>query len=174
MKDPVIFLASVFFMVICTTDTLITKIPNSACILLALGAFFYHIITAGPHGFLTSLVGLLTGLALFLIPYSMGGMGAGDVKALSALGALLGPAATFQVFLYISLIGAIMAILQITLNGHLFQKATAWKNALLVSIGTGKYQLVIPDNSSEKLKFPYASAIAFGYFAFLVWGRLIN
>ncbi|MBW2186737.1 MAG: prepilin peptidase [Deltaproteobacteria bacterium] len=46
---------------------------------------------AGFSGFTTSVAGLVTGLLLLIIPYLMGGMGAGDVKALAALGALLGP-----------------------------------------------------------------------------------
>ncbi len=36
LTDPVIFLASAFFLIICTTDTLKTKIPNLACLILTL------------------------------------------------------------------------------------------------------------------------------------------
>ena len=44
----------------------------------------------GAAGLWTALLGLLAGFVLLLIPYLLGGMGAGDVKALAALGALLG------------------------------------------------------------------------------------
>lgn len=172
--DPFIFLASVFFMVICIMDTLKSKIPNFACLLMIIGAFFYHFITAGTHGVLTALLGLFTGFGLFIVPYCMGGMGAGDVKALASIGALLGPTGTFHVFLYTCLIGGVIALLQIVMDGHLLQKWIAWKNALLVLLGTGKFQHVIPDNFSEKLKFPYASAMAFGYFSFISWGGMIS
>ena len=40
------------------------------------------------HGFLFSGKGLLVGFLILLIPYLLGGMGAGDVKLMAAIGAI--------------------------------------------------------------------------------------
>ena len=88
--DLSIVAASVFFTLACTTDTFKSKIPNllNACLLVA--GITINTMTTGMHGFLLSLSGLALGIALLLLPYIMRGMGAGDVKAFGALGALMG------------------------------------------------------------------------------------
>jgi len=66
------------------------KIPNMVTyptMGLALG---YHFISNGLSGLAFSAGGLGLGIGLFIIPYLMGGMGAGDVKLMGAAGAVLG------------------------------------------------------------------------------------
>ena len=173
LVDPVIVLASVFFLVICATDTLKTKIPNLASLVLTISGFGYHFVTAGPTGLMVALMGLSAGFFLLIAPHLLGGVGAGDVKALAALGALLGSAAIFQVFLYTCMAGGILAIFHYVLERNLLQKITAWKNALLVTLSLRKMGHMLPANTEEKLRFPYAAAIAFGYFSFVTWGGII-
>lgn len=169
---PIVF-ASLFLFSICVTDTLYSKIPNLLILLLLLGGFIYHALQAGPAGLLTAFLGLLTGFALLLIPYMMGGMGAGDVKALAALGSLLGAGSILQVFLYMALIGGLMSVLHYAFNRNLFEKCRELLNALKLFLYTRNYGELKPNSQSESLRFPYAAAIAFGYFAYMRWGDLI-
>ncbi len=104
----------------------------------------------------------------------MGGVGAGDVKALAALGALLGPLHVLQVFIYTALIGGGMAVLHYAMSGRLMNRISTWKNVLLIFISTRDVQNLPQLNTTEKLRFPYAAAFAFGFFAYTVWGGLIN
>ena len=60
----------------------------------------------------------------------MGGTGAGDVKALAALGAVLGSGAVFQVFLYTAVIGGVLAIFHYALNHDLKKKCSKWFSAM--------------------------------------------
>lgn len=53
--------------------------------------------------------GAAAGFLLFLIFYLMGGMGAGDIKLLSAFGALLGPSGTIIAGLLAAVAGAVFA-----------------------------------------------------------------
>lgn len=168
-----VFLASAFFLLICATDTHLSQIPNAASLVMALAGLGYQFATAGVSGLATAVLGMVTGLGLLIIPYLMGGMGAGDVKALAALGALLGPAVIFQVFLYTGLIGGVMAVLHYAFNRNLIAKCVQGLKALRIFAYTRNPGDLKPEPSREKLRFPYAAAIAFGFFAYLNWGALV-
>jgi prepilin peptidase CpaA len=107
IATPLCFLAT-----ICAfTDLRMQKIPNVITLpaaLLAMGLHAYH---AGLQGFYLSLGGWGLGLALLILPYALNAMGAGDVKLLAAIGAVVGPLAVFIIFLYTAIIGAAYALL---------------------------------------------------------------
>ncbi len=172
--EMVILTASSFLFLICATDTLCSKIPNAFNALLAVLGLLYHFHSGGFPGAGWALLGLLTGLGLFLVPFLMGGMGAGDVKALAALGALLGPKIIFQVFLYTAIIGGGMGLLHYLFARRLWEKCLNLFNAFRA----GTLSLYLRDFPSgaqtEKLRFPYAAAIALGFFAYIRWGELLK
>lgn len=168
-----IFIASSFFFLICITDTLYCRIPNIFTLCAIIAGFSIQIWTKGPAGLSSSLLGLLVGFSLLLLPYLMGGMGAGDVKALAALGAILGPFDTFQSFLYMGLIGGVLSIIQYVFDINLKQKIASWALALKAFVYSKQIACIKPSVSGESMRFPYAAAIAFGFFAYLHWGRLI-
>jgi prepilin peptidase CpaA len=170
MDSLPIFLASLFLFTICLTDTFWTRIPNVINLALILAALGHHLHAAGTAGLLHALAGLFAGLALLLLPYLMGGMGAGDVKAMGALGALTGATAVFHIFLYVSLIGGIIAILfYLCSNRSLEMIRTGW-NALRLFLYTRDFYLLEP--APTNMKYPYAAAIAFGYFAYMRFGTI--
>jgi len=171
--DIPIFAASIFFLLICIVDTFSSRIPNIATLLLLLTGFSYHLYSTGASGLLFSILGMLTGLSLLLLPYLMGGMGAGDVKAMAALGALLGSATIFQVFLYTGLIGGLLALFHYALSQNLKEKCLEWATAIKAFVYTKSFTSLKSTNASEPLRFPYAAAIAFGFFAWVNWGNLL-
>jgi len=79
------------------TDIVERKIYNWTTIPAAVLGVILNFLADGAPGLKTSLMGLLTGLAVFLLPFLLGGMGAGDVKLMGAIGALKGPFFVFQV-----------------------------------------------------------------------------
>ena len=169
-----IFFGSSFLFLICVTDTFYTKIPNLANLVLMLASIAFHCHSAGLSGFLFSLEGLLLGLALLIVPYLLGGMGAGDVKALAALGALLGPGQIFQVFLYASVVGGILALLHYALAFKAFnlgEKCSVFGTALKAFLYSKDPRCLRPPVATgEQIRFPYAAAIAFGFFVHIGWG----
>ena len=169
---PFVF-SSFFLLLICTTDTLYAKIPNLFTLILTICSFALHGWINGGNGLLTALLGLLAGFALLIIPYLLGGMGAGDVKALAALGALLGPATIMQVAIYMGLAGGLMSVLHYLFNRNLIKICRSGLNSLTLFIYTRDIKIFNPDPNSESLRFPYAAAIAFGFFAHTYWGDLI-
>jgi prepilin peptidase CpaA len=93
------------------TDLRFQKIPNLVTLPAALLAMAYHTYHGGLAGLYTSLAGWVLGLALLIIPYGMKAMGAGDIKLLAAIGAIIGPLAVFKVFLYMAVIGGAYALI---------------------------------------------------------------
>lgn len=172
-NEPAILLASMFLLLICITDTLYAKIPNLFTLLLTLGGFALHSWLNGPAGLLTALLGLLTGFSLLIVFYLLGGMGAGDVKALAALGAVLGAGTILQVALYMFMAGGLMSILHYLFNRNLLARCRAGLSTLMTFLYTRDIKIFKPDSNSESLRFPYAAAIAFGFFAQTWWGNLI-
>ncbi|WP_432821186.1 prepilin peptidase [Trichloromonas sp.] len=170
--NPAVAVTAVFLTLICLIDTIKAKIPNITTLSFAIVGLGLNWFNTGANGLFFAAMGLVLGLLLFLIPYLMGGMGAGDVKALAALGALLGPGAIFQVFLYTSLIGGVLSILHYLFDPNLSERLTTWRAAIFAFLATKERQAFQPVATGEKLKFPYASAIAFGYCAFLNWGAI--
>jgi len=166
---PTIF-APLFLFFICITDTISSKIPNIVICSFIIAGVGMNLFTAGSHGLFFSVGGLLTGLATLLIPYLMGGVGAGDVKALAALGAIIGPINIFQVFLYAALAGGLLSMLYYLFDRNLLAKLNAWRIMLFSFMATKDRHFLKPVSVNEKIKFPYAAAIAFGYCAFLNWG----
>jgi prepilin peptidase CpaA len=71
------------------------------------------------HGLVTALLGILTGLALFLPFYVLHLLGAGDVKLLAMVGAWLGPASVLQAALWTVFAGALLATAVMAWSGSL-------------------------------------------------------
>lgn len=169
--DTSVLIASCYLIVACIYDTLTTRIPNflnASLALAGLALFFYN---DGWQGMLLGLAGLALGIALLIVPWLMGGMGAGDVKALGALGALLGPGQLIHVFVYIGLIGGATAILHYAFESNLRAKTTEWLNTMKASMLTSDPKMIIPE-TVEISRFPYAATIAFGYYTYLAVGKV--
>jgi prepilin peptidase CpaA len=100
-------------------------------------------------------------------------MGAGDVKALGALGAILGPQQVFHVFVYMGLYGGILAILHYLFAHNLKNMVSFWADSFKATVLTKDPRMLVPTRT-ESLRFPYAAAIAFGYYTYLTLGSVLN
>jgi prepilin peptidase CpaA len=115
------------------------------------------------HGLGQSFAGLGLGLLIFGFLFWLGGMGGGDVKLCTALGAWLGPVQMFWAVFFTSLVGGIMVLCWITYR-KVFKKLLLAASDLVFGAkrnGIGRE----PESSLAdllKLKMPYAPAIAMG------------
>jgi prepilin peptidase CpaA len=105
-------------------DLATRRIPNLLTFGAALAAFVVHGYVTGWSGLGTSLAGWAVGFAFFFPFFALGGMGAGDVKLLAAVGAWLGPAATVWVALYSGIAGGVMGLGVAVFSGYLKQAYT--------------------------------------------------
>jgi prepilin peptidase CpaA len=103
----------------CVTDVRARRIPNSLSLGGALLALAYATMTGGLSGFLASVGGFATGLAIFLPFFLLGGMGAGDVKLMACLGAWLGPTLVLWTAAYAAIAGGVAAVVVALATGYL-------------------------------------------------------
>lgn len=101
------------------TDIAHRRIPNIITFPLAAFGLIYHFASAGVSGLLFSASGILVGGGLLLLFYVLGGMGAGDVKLMAAVGGILGPLGAFNAFLYSALVGGLYALVVLCRRGAL-------------------------------------------------------
>ena len=94
----------------CAHDLYNRRIPNYLTFGSASAALVYGAAVGGWVGLAAACGGAALGLVLFLPFFLVRGMGAGDVKPLSALGAWIGPASLLSLTFYTALAGGIMAL----------------------------------------------------------------
>ena len=97
------------------------RIPNVLTFGSALAAFGFHLYMSGLSGAGWSATGWLVGAAFFLPFFVLGGMGAGDVKLLAALGAWLGPGQAAWVALFSLIAGGVLGLAVAAGYGYLTQ-----------------------------------------------------
>ena len=106
-------------LVACVTDVRSRRIPNLLTFGAAIAAVIVHAAIGGWQGAGGALAGWAVGCALFVPFFVLGGMGAGDVKLLAALGAWLGPRDALWLAFYASLAGGVTALGMALAHGYL-------------------------------------------------------
>ena len=91
-------------------DVKTRRIPNYLTLGTAVAGLAFNCMAQGLPGLVYGILGMLLGFAFLILPYLWGGMGAGDVKALAALGAWLGPKLTVFLFCYMGIAGGVIAL----------------------------------------------------------------
>lgn len=146
------------------TDLRYRKIFNVVLLPAFLLALIYGFTSGGVNSLLFSIKGATLGLSLLLIPFMLGGMGAGDVKLLAVIGAWQGPQFVWICFLCTAIVGGVIAIVYLVRRGRFFQTL---KYILLLFIpGTPKVNAFgTLSNAKAGEAFPYGVAIAAGTMA---------
>jgi prepilin peptidase CpaA len=145
-------------------DAKTRRIPNYLTLAAALSGLGYQFGAHGWHGLGQGFLGLCVGFALLIGFFLKGGMGAGDVKALAALGAWLGPLPTLYLFIYMGLSGIPLIIYFLWRRGELAAKAREWWHTVVSCFLLRSHKSdpspSSPPNKAEGL--PYAMALAMG------------
>ena len=141
------------------------RIPNfitAPALLLGLGL---HLALGGWSQFFSSLAaGIICGL-VFLVFYLAGGMGAGDVKLILAVGCIAGLSHVAYLLVLTAISGGVMAVCLALARGRL--KQTVMNVATLTSHHTREGLRPHPELNllnAHTLRLPYALAIAGGSF----------
>lgn len=153
------------------TDIKHRKILNVVTLPLILFGFVYFTITNGWEGILFSGKGFLVGFGLLLIPYLLGGMGAGDVKLMAAIGAMTGSVFVLKAFVYIALIGGAIALFLIMKKRGVWSSIKSLFFTITFLRGNLGSMLISKDKGSS-IVFPYGIAIVLGTVCAYVGGGM--
>lgn len=138
------------------TDLKSRKIYNKVLFPTLISAFIINFMVNGWSGVSASLLGFFLGLGILLIPFLLGGMGAGDVKLLAVIGALKGATFVFTTAIYMALVGGVIALVII------FMKKGRAKELLYHFLAKKHGVDLKYESSALSTKFPYGVAIVAG------------
>jgi prepilin peptidase CpaA len=133
------------------------RIPNWLTAGLA-AAGFGIAAGGGPITPIQAALGMLTGLLLMLPGHVIGATGAGDVKLMAAVGAVVGTGSVVRAFLFTALTGGVFAIAVALRRGRLQQ--TVFDTTRLVTEPTAARVAI--EASERGNRFAYGPAIAAG------------
>jgi prepilin peptidase CpaA len=160
---PVFGWAAAFLFFAVASDLRFHRIPNWLTLPALLAALLVSPWMGATSGPLEAMAGATLGFALLVGPYALGGMGAGDVKALMVLGAWLGPVMALGAALWAVIAGGVFGLLMLALRGELVAYAQRW-GRMLVSLLTLRRVSYEPP-AAESIAaggIPFAAAIAVG------------
>jgi prepilin peptidase CpaA len=95
------------------------RIPNWLTLSAFVGGVCVQVLRAGAAGVPVALGGAALGLCVFLPFYVVHAIGAGDVKLLGGLGALVGPQALVSVAIYAAFVGGAISVVVLARQGKL-------------------------------------------------------
>jgi len=128
----------------------------------------------GWKGLLGALAGCLLAGGIIFVFYAVRAMGAGDVKLLAAIGALVGPREAGGVLLATAIFGGVLAVIYALYRGRLVGTLKNVGSVLRfhASAGLHAHPEINLDNAAA-LRMPYGLAIALGtlYMFTSVWWR---
>ena len=153
-------------------DVRYRRIPNwltvaGVLVGLALNGFLDR---GRPGMFLSSLLGLAIAVGLYFVLYALRAMGAGDVKLMAAVGAVVGWPNWFGIFIVTAILGGIMALILVVARGRV--KKTFWNVAFILSeLRGGRPAYLRREELDVKnpkaLGLPHGAVIAVGTIFFL-------
>lgn len=160
-------------LIICLySDLKYRKIYNKFTFSAMLLGLFFHALSGGFTGLKFSLYGLLAGLMFFFLPFVLGGVGAGDVKLMGAIGALKGAGFVVSAGLATAVVGGLVAIIVLAKRKQvLIVTQRIWRSLFFSFITRFKVNfLATLDQSEYHQAFPYGVAVFAGTVITLVTG----
>lgn len=152
------------------------RVPNWITFPMVLAGLIYSTWTGGISGLGAGVLGMCAGLLTLLPLYSVGGMGAGDVKLMAGIGAWMGWQVTLAAFAVSAVLGAGMAITMV-----LWRRKTAhhYSNFLLIlsewmSIRNPvQLSVIAAERKPRMLLLPYGIPICIGTIGYFWFQNMI-
>ncbi|CAH0441793.1 A24 family peptidase [Ralstonia pseudosolanacearum] len=156
------------------SDVRARRIPNwlvgSGLVAALIGQCLAQGLAAGGMAWLG---GTAVGMGMCIGIYVLGGMGAGDVKLMGAIGAFMGPFGAFHVAFVSFLAGGVLALVMVLLRRE-GQRSLAGVSTLLLSLPFGGKAMPSQQPGEKRggtIQLPYAVAFAAGTLL-VKWGVL--
>ena len=181
-QNWVFWAVSIFAVVAAYIDGKELRVPNKLTFPMIIAGWIYSSIAYGMSGdgwymgLMWSLAGTAVGVMTLLPAYSIGGMGAGDVKMMAAIGAWVHCTITFYAFCVSAIVGAILAIIMIYMSGnvrkhynqffYIFHEITTIRDPEVLSE-------IAAERKSSMFLLPYGIPLAIGTVLYFGWMGLL-
>jgi prepilin peptidase CpaA len=154
------------------TDVWKFKVHNLLTFPLLASGLIYQSLAPGGSGFGLSILGAIFGFAVLLVPYVMGGVGAGDVKFMAGVGAWLGMTDAINVFVIAALAGGVYGVVLMFLNNKpseaLINLQILWFRLTAFGLHLGAEDRVeneVKRSDRRRRLIPFAAMVAVGVLA---------
>jgi prepilin peptidase CpaA len=167
------------------TDVTRFKVYNKLTFPIFFGGLLYGLLTTGISGLGVAFAGAMVGFGILIIPYLMGGLGAGDVKFMMAMGSWIGVEALLPaiiigclaVFVYYGVVigrqqgfaGLVMTLQLMMMRLSCFGRNLAM-NDEFESVQDAANS---PDSKNRGRLIPFSAMMSVGIIAALVISKLI-
>ena len=175
MDTFLIIFLGIVLAVAAVTDLRFRKIPNLLTLPAMVTALCYHMTTGGLEGFLFSASGLVLGIAVFIVPFLLGGMGAGDAKLMGVVGAAVGPKGVFIAALLTCLFGGIYALIIFIIHHDVRKNILRrlW-TAIKLFIYTRQVVIFTEDMKEKQPELCYGIVIVTATFFYVWWSYQVT
>lgn len=163
--DSGMILAGTLVFLAAITDIRSRRIPNWLTFSGVCAGLGLHAAISGFKGIGLSAAGMMLGFGAYFLLYCLRAMGAGDVKLMAAVGAIVGPVSWLSVFVATAIAGGLLALVLIVFSGRV--RETLWNILYIVTEllhfrAPFKTRSDLDVNDRRSLKFPHGVAIAMG------------
>jgi prepilin peptidase CpaA len=142
--------------VITVSDMFFRKADNKVLLYALVYAVIIQVLRHGSGGFINSISGIFTGLAIMIPFYLLGGIGAGDVKFTATVGAFTSWLFMLYAIFLTSVAGAVIAL------GVLIKRRNIIKNIKETATLNRKERIEEIQNPESEKTIPYCLAITIG------------
>lgn len=167
----ILFVLAIVVVPAAIVDVRSRRIPNLLSLAGILLGFALNVYFSGLDGVLAAAAGMLLAFAIGFPLWLAGWLGAGDVKLVAAVGAIVGMTLVLPVLAGIAMTGGALAVLH--LLAQRLQKEPAYVYAMSIFF-SGKKAEGLPVGEMEmaqpkKIGMPYAVPVAIGSLATIVY-----
>jgi prepilin peptidase CpaA len=181
MNPPVAILLVLITLTAAAFDIRSRRIPNWLTLSGIILGFALNALLTYPfplEGLKHAGMGMLFAFAVYFVLYLIHAMGAGDVKLMAAIGAILAsPAGWFRLFIVVALIGGVFALVLLVFKGRV--RKTFWNVAFMLNeFGHARAPFMSREEldvkSPKAVTLPHGFTIAVGCLVFLAGSLLIK
>ena len=168
-------LVAAIVLVAAATDIRSRRIPNWLTLSGVVAGLLLNTVLFGLPGLRNSLSGMGLGFAAYFVLYCLRAMGAGDLKLMAAVGAIIGPGHWVSVFMASALAGGVFALALIVWKGRM--RETLWNSFFIAQElvhfrAPYKRHEHLSVRDPRALNMPHGVAIAAGTMACLLFARI--
>ncbi len=182
-QNWVFWFVSLFCVVAAYIDGKELRVPNKLTFPMIIAGWVWSAVSYGfagegwYMGLMWSLAGTAVGLLTLLPAMAIGGMGAGDVKMMAAIGAWVHSTITIYAFCISTIVGALLAVAMILWSGSIrkhYHQFWLIFNEIITIKNPEKLAAIAAERKPSMHLLPYGIPLAIGTILYFAWnGKLI-